>query len=404
MKYIVVLGDGMADYPIPELDGKTPLQFARKPNMDRLAGSGEVGMVKTIPDGMAPGSDVANLSVMGYDPLQHYTGRSPLEALSMGIVMTETDVAFRCNFVTLSDEAEYTQKTMVDYCADEISTEEARQLIEVVNAHFKTDTITFHPGISYRHCMILKGEPTKSDLTPPHDISGRKITEYLPKGNGGKPLLEMMRASVHFLKDHPVNQARISRGLRPANAIWLWGEGKKPVLPLFFEKYHLLGSVISAVDLLKGIGICAGLRSIDVPGATGNIHSNILGKAQAALHELESGQDFVYIHIEAPDESGHRHEIDNKVKAIELIDEQVIATLLEGLAKFDDYRIMVLPAHPTPLSLKTHTGEPVPFMIYQKSKPHSSPVTAFDEFQAQRTGLFIENGPALMNFFINGSL
>lgn len=403
MKYIVVLGDGMADYPLAELDHKTPLQYAKKPNIDKLAKYGEVGMVKTIPQGIPPGSDAANLSVMGYDPSLFYTGRSPLEALSMGIQMTDIDVAIRCNFVTLSDEAEYSEKTMLDYCADEISTEEARQLIEEVNAHFKNDILTYYPGVSYRHCLIWKHGPTGCSLTPPHDIALKKITTYLPQGEKNKLILDMMRQSYEFLKDHPINQARIAKGLRPANSIWLWGEGKKPSLPLFYDKYQLKGSVISAVDLLKGIGKCAGLRSVDVPGATGNIHTNFLGKAEAALHELESGQDFVYLHIEAPDECGHRFEIDNKVRAIELIDEKVVATLLNGLAQFDDYKILLLPDHPTPLSIRTHTAEPVPFILYQKSSPKTSGVEGYDEFQAQKTGFFVPKGATLMDYFLKGT-
>ena len=286
MKYIVVLGDGMADYPVPELENKTPLQAARKPLIDGLARQGEVGLVKTVPQGVAPGSDVANLAVLGYDPLVNYTGRSPLEAISMGIKMSKTDVALRCNLVTLSDEDDFAQKTMLDYCADEITTEEARQLLEHVNQYFKTETFEYFTGISYRHCLIRKNGQTGNDLTPPHDISGQKITEYLPKGQAAAPLLAMMQKSYAFLKDHPVNRERISKGLNPANAIWLWGEGTKPALPFFSDKYQLQGSVISAVDLLKGIGISAGLRSIDVPGATGNIHTDFVGKTKAALQEL----------------------------------------------------------------------------------------------------------------------
>ncbi len=390
----------MADYPVPELGQKTPLQAANKPNIDLLARRGEVGMVKTIPEGIPPGSDAANLSVMGYDPALYYSGRSPLEAMSIGIDMTGNDVAFRCNFVTLSDEPDYADKTLEDYCAEEITTPEAHELIQEVNAHFKKDAIAFYTGVSYRHCMIWRNGQTGYDLTPPHDITLRKVMDYLPKGEKGRPILEMMRASYSFLKDHPINRARIARGLRPANSIWLWGEGKKPSLPLFSEKYHLKGSVISAVDLLKGIGLCAGMRPVDVPGATGNIHTNYRGKAEAALRELESGQDFVYLHVEAPDESGHRHEIENKVRAIELIDEQVVGRLIKGLDEYSDYRLMVLPDHPTPLSLRTHTAEPVPFLIYQKRRPVQSGVDGYDELQAQKTGLYIARGAALMDRFV----
>ena len=400
MKYVVILGDGMADHPVPQLGDKTPLQCANKPNIDFLAKHGEVGMVKTIPDGIPPGSDAANLSVMGYDPKLYYTGRSPLEAISMGVELSETDVAFRCNLVTLSDEEIYADKTMIDYSSDEISSDEAKELIEAVNRHFKTDDIIFHPGISYRHCMVWKNGPTGLKLVPPHDILERKITQHLPSSETTKILLDMMAKSSEFLKTHPVNKARIAKGLRPATSIWLWGEGKKPAIPKFHDKYKVNGSVISAVDLIKGIGICAGLKSIDVEGATGNVHTNFRGKAEAALKELESGQDFVYVHVEAPDECGHRYEIENKVKSIEFLDSQVVAPVIEGLKKYDDYRILVLPDHPTPLALRTHTSEPVPFILYQKSKELNSGVNGYDEFQAAVTGLKIPAGHTLMDILM----
>jgi len=402
MKYVLILGDGMADYPVPQLNNKTPLEYAKKTNIDSLAKNAEVGMVKTVPDGIAPGSDVANLSVMGFDPKEYYTGRSPLEAVSMGLDLSDTDVALRCNLVTLSDEEDYSQKTMIDYSSDEISSAEAKELIEAVNAHFKNDTFCFYPGISYRHCLIWNNGLTGLKLTPPHDISGKKIADYLPKGDDNKPLLDMMIKSYNILKDHPVNKARIAKGLRPANSIWLWGEGKRPSLSRFDEKYGIKGSVISAVDLIKGIGILAGLKNIEVEGATGNIHTNFLGKAQAALKELESGQDFIYLHVEAPDECGHRNEIENKVKSIELIDEQIVGTILKGLEKYDDYRIMILPDHPTPLSLMTHTAEPVPFLLYQKSKLNKNGVENYTEEQAKTTGIYFPEGYKLMDYFIKG--
>lgn len=402
MKYIVILGDGMADYPVPQLDNRTPLQCAQKPNIDFLARHGEVGMVKTIPEGIPPGSDAANLSVMGYNPRKYYTGRSPLEAVSMGIELSETDVAFRCNLVTLSDEENYSDKVMLDYSSDEISSEEASVLIREVNRHFKSAGIAFYPGISYRHCMVWKDGPVGLNLTPPHDILERKITKYLPEGISGKILLDMMTESHKFLKEHPVNQSRVRNGLKPANSIWLWGEGKKPAVPKFYEKYGINGSVISAVDLIKGIGICAGLKSVDVAGATGNIHTNFSGKAKAALQELEAGAEFVYVHVEAPDECGHRYEIDNKVKSIELIDDQVVGTLLKGLEKFENYRIMVLPDHPTPLSLRTHTPEPVPYIIYEKNIKKDPKIEGYDEFQAKTSGISIQEGYTLMDRFIKG--
>lgn len=402
MKYVLILGDGMADYPVPQLNNKTPLQYAKKPNIDSLAKNAEVGMVKTVPDDLSPGSDVANLSVMGFDPQKYYTGRSPLEAVSMGLELSDTDVALRCNLVTLSDEEDYSNKTMIDYSSDEISSAEAKELIEAVNARLKNDNFCFYPGISYRHCLIWSNGSTGLKLTPPHDISGKKIADYLPKGEINKSLLDMMVKSYDILKDHPVNKARIAKGLRPANSIWLWGEGKRPSLPRFDEKYGIKGSVISAVDLIKGIGILAGLRNIEVEGATGNIHTNFLGKAQAALKELESGQDFVYLHVEAPDECGHRNEIENKVKSIELIDEQIVGTLLKGMEKYDDYRIMILPDHPTPLSLMTHTSEPVPFLMYQKSKPKDTGVESYSEDQAKNTGVYFAEGYKLMDYFLKG--
>lgn len=404
MKYVVILGDGMADYPMPELDNKTPLQYAKKPNIDMLATKGTVGLVKTIPDGIAPGSDAANLSVMGYDPRIFYTGRSPLEAVSIGINLSSTDVALRCNLVHLSEEEpKYEDKTMIDYSSDEISTDEARILIDAVNAALKRDNITFYPGISYRHCLVLSNGKTDLGCTPPHDISERKITEYLPKEESGL-LLDLMKKSYDILKDHPVNLARKARGLRTANSIWLWGEGRKPALSSFKDKYNKTGAMISAVDLLKGIGICAGLESIDVEGATGNVHTNFIGKSKAAIEALDSGKDFVYVHVEAPDECGHRHEIDNKVKSIELLDSQIVAPILEGLKKYDEYRVLVLPDHPTPLSLRTHTAEPVPFIIYDSTNEINSPATSYDEFEAKKSGVFIQDGYKLMDLFIKGSL
>jgi len=293
-----------------------------------------------------------------------------------------------------------TKKTMIDYSSDEISSEEAKELISEINKHFKSDGICFYPGISYRHCMVWKNGSTGLELTPPHDILEKKITDYLPSGESTEMLLDMMVKSYDILKDHPVNKARIGRGLRPANSIWLWGEGKKPSIPKFYDKYKLNGSVISAVDLIKGIGILAELGNVEVEGATGNIDTNFYGKAQAALKELESGRDFVYLHVEAPDECGHRHEIENKVKSIELIDDLIVGPIIKGLEKYDDYKILILPDHPTPLSLRTHTAEPVPFLIYQKTSPKKSGVTGYDELQAGKTGLIIDEGYKLMDHFI----
>ncbi len=401
MKYIVLLGDGMSDYPVPMLGDKTPLQVASKPNIDRLAMHGEVGLVKTIPDTLSPGSDVANLSVMGYDPVEYYTGRSPLEAASMGIDFNKTDTTFRCNLVTLSEGDTYESRLMLDHSSDEISTEEARLLIEQVDNRFKNDFIKFYPGVSYRHCLLWKMGPLDFDLTPPHDILEEPITNYLPKGEHSKIIMDMMMESVKFLSNHPVNLARIEKGLKPANSIWIWGEGRKPSLKMFKDKYGIDGSVISAVDLIKGLGICAGLKSVDVEGATGTIDTNYKGKAEAALDELKSGKDFVYIHVEAPDECGHRNEVQNKVKSIELIDSQVLGTLLKGLEDFEDYKIMILPDHSTPLKLRTHTSDPVPYIIYRKSRQIKNGINGYNEFEAQKSGKLIDTGHKLMDYFLN---
>ena len=300
MRYLVILGDGMADRPVPELGGRTPLEAAHKPHMDWLAQHGEVGMAKTVPEGMPPGSDTANLSVMGYDPRTCYSGRSPLEAVSMGIPLAEDDVTFRCNLVTLSDEEEYEDCTMVDYSSDEISTQESAQLIHDLNQQFHTESRDLFPGISYRHCLVIHHAKTGSVCTPPHDISGKPIRDHLPGGTYGAELLELMKRSRQILRDHPVNKARVARGLRPATSCWFWGEGTRPAIQNFTEKYGVKGGVISAVDLIKGIAICAGLESVDVEGATGNVHTNFPGKAQAAIDLFRRGAQFVYIHMEAP--------------------------------------------------------------------------------------------------------
>ncbi len=399
MKYIVILGDGMSDYPVPELGNKTPLQVAKKPNIDRLAQYGQLGLVKTVPETLPPGSDVANLSVLGYEPEKYYTGRSPLEAASIGIDLKDTDVTFRTNLVTLSEAERYEDRVMVDYSSDEISTEEAHQLLDTIQAHFNNELYTYYKGISYRHCLLWEKGSLDLDLTPPHDILGKRVADYLPSGKDSLPLLKMMKESQRLLENHPVNLKRKEKGLRPANSIWIWGEGKKPALDPFKNKYGLSGAVISAVDLIKGLGILAGMDSIDVKGATGNIDTNYLGKAQAALDALSQGKDFVFVHIEAPDECGHRYEIDNKVKSIELIDELVVASLIKGLEVYEDYKILVLPDHPTPLSLRTHTRDPVPYILYQKSRAKKGSSMTYNEKNAQDAGIFIGSGPDLMAKF-----
>ncbi len=401
MKYAVVLGDGMADYPVKELGNKTPLQKADIPYLDSLCAGGVLGAVQTVPEGMPPGSDTANLSVLGYDPKIYYSGRSPFEAAGMGVELKEGDIAFRCNLVTLSEAEPYEEKTMVDHSAGEITTEEASQLINSVKKAFEGERITFYRGISYRHLMIWQEGPFSWRLTPPHDILGQKVAPYLPQGEGSRVIREMMEDSVKLLSKHAVNAARKEKGLNTANALWLWGEGKKPELPDFSAKYGLKCSIISAVDLIKGLGLYAGMKVIEVPGATGTLDTDYEGKVKAALETLDGGFDFVYIHVEAPDECGHRQEVLNKVKAIEYLDQRVVKPLQEGLiARKYDYKIMVLPDHATPLSLRTHTSDAVPFVIYDSTKEVSNEGYSFNEAAAAGTRIFIEPGHRLMDYFI----
>ena len=400
MKYVVLLYDGMADYPVPALGGKTPMQAAHKPNFDSLAAKSEVGLIKTVDDSMKPGSDVANLSVLGYDPKKCYTGRSPLEAVSIGVKLSDTDITLRCNLVTLSDDENFEDKTMVDYSAGDISTAEAKELIDEVESVFGNDMYKFYSGVSYRHCLVWKnGSLDLGTMTPPHDISGKKIGEYLSGSPNAAELIEMMKKSYDVLKNHPVNQKRIAAGKRPANSIWLWGEGSKPILEDFKKLYGVKGSIISAVDLLKGIALSANMNAPEVEGATGYIDTNFEGKAKKAVEELQNGCDLVYVHFEAPDECGHRNEPENKVRAIELIDEQVLPIILEALEKYDDYKILILPDHPTPIVTMTHARDPVPYMIYHK-KNEIAGVESINEETAKQTGNFIENGPSLMGRFI----
>lgn len=400
MKYLVLLCDGMADYPVEELGNKTPMGASVTPSMDKLAKTSRIGLVKTVADNMKPGSDVANLAVLGYDPQVYYSGRSPLEAGSIGIDMKPTDVSFRCNLVTLSDEENYEDKTILDYCADDISTEEAKILIEYLAEHFNSDEFQLYSGVSYRHCLIWNnGTMDVGTLTPPHDITGKPIKEYIPSHENAKKLYDMMVKSYDLLKDHPVNKARIAKGKRPANSMWFWGEGVRKALMPFEEKYGLKGSIISAVDLLKGIGKFSGMNVVNVEGATGYIDTNFEGKAQAAIDEFAKGQDFVYIHVEAPDECGHRHEIENKKKSLEIIDEKILTPVLEALDKYDDYKVLIMPDHATPLALKTHTNDPIPFLMYSKTKDFAG-CEEFTEETAKSTGEYIENGHELLKMFI----
>ena len=401
MKYVVVLCDGMADYPVPALGGKTPMMCAKKPNIDALANKGEVGLVRTVAKGLKPGSDVANMSVLGFDPKLYYTGRSPLEAASIGVQLKDTDVTLRTNLVTLSDADNYEDKTMVDYCAGDISTAEAAEIMQDVERHFGNDRFTFYSGVSYRHCLVWENGTTDlGDMTPPHDISGRVVGEYLSKAENAKELIAMMKESYDFLMDHPVNKKRIAEGKRPANSIWLWGEGKKPMLPSFYDTFGKKGAIISAVDLLKGIAKCADMEAPEVDGATGYIYTNFEGKAEAAVEALKNGCDFAYIHLEAPDECGHRNEPENKVKAIEMIDSRVLPIVLDGLSKIgEDYKIMVLPDHPTPIVTQTHASDPVPYVIYHKNNEKQG-VSTVNEETAKATGVFLENGPDIMKKFL----
>ena len=401
MKYLVVLYDGMADYPVPELNGKTPMEVADKPNFDALGKKGIVGTVKTVADSLKPGSDVANLSVLGYNPENSYTGRSPLEAVSIGVNLADDDVTMRCNLVTLSDEEKYEDKTMVDYSAGDISSAEAAEIIKSVEEFFGSDIFKFYNGVSYRHCLVWhKGTTDLGNMTPPHDISGKVIGPHLSDSPNAVQLIDMMKKSYDLLKDHPVNKKRESEGKRPANSIWLWGEGTKPSLESFYKKFGLKGSIISAVDLLKGIGGCAEMNTPVVEGATGYIDTNFKGKAKAAVDEFRKGQDFVYIHIEATDECGHRHEPENKVKAIEIIDREVLPIVLEELEKYDDYKIMILPDHPTPIVTMTHARDPVPFMIYHKNDEKNG-VETVTEATAKSTGVYFESGEKLMKYFLD---
>ena len=400
MKYVVVLCDGMADYPVPALGGKTPMMVAKKPHIDTLAAKAEVGLVRTVAPGLKPGSDVANMSVLGFDPHRFYTGRSPLEAASIGIDMKDSDVSLRTNLVTLSDKGEpFADKVIEDYCADDISTQEARQLIEAVQAAFGGGEYDFYTGVSYRHCLIWHGGTTElGNMTPPHDITGKVIGPHLSTAETARPLLEMMEKSFDLLKDHPVNKARVAAGRRPANCIWLWGEGKRPALQPFEALYGIKGGMVSAVDLLKGIANCAGMEVAEVPGATGYIDTDFEGKAKAAL-DLLTRNDLVYVHFEAPDECGHRNEPENKVKAIEMIDSRVLPILEEGLEQYEDYKILLLPDHPTPIVTRTHASDPVPYLLYQKSAPKTG-VDTINEETAKATGIYMENGPAMMPHFL----
>ena len=399
MKYVIVLADGMADEPIAALGGKTPMEVAKKPAMDNLAKYGQVGMVSTVPQGMKPGSDVANLSVMGYDPATCYSGRSPLEALSVGVAMEETDVIFRCNIVTVSENEPYEEKTIIDHSSGEISTEDADVLMDAIRQAFNDEEFSFFTGTSYRHITVWKNGEVL-DFEPPHDHLGQVIGQFLPEN---PKFRAMMEKSFDILNNHPLNVKRAADGKNKANSLWFWGAGTKPALQNFKEKTDLKGAMISAVDLLKGIAVGAGMQVINVPGATGSLDTNYEGKAQAALDALlKDGNDFVYIHLEGPDEMGHQGEMEHKILSIEYIDEKIVAAVKAGLdAAGEDYRILVLPDHPTPIRCRTHTSDPVPYVLYDSAKPAQQGV-AFTERAARESGNYVEEGHKLIRKLIGG--
>lgn len=399
MKYVVVLGDGMADLPIEALDNKTPLAYAKTETMDALSKKAEIGLVHTIPDGMKPGSDTANLSVLGYDPKIYYSGRSPLEALSIGVPMKDTDIAIRCNIVTISeDEVPFEEKTIIDHSSSEISTEDCAVLLKAVMDELANETYQFYVGTSYRHCLIWnKGEVV--ELTPPHDVLGRVIKDYLPSD---KALYEMMKKSYDILVNHPINIERKKQGLNPANCCWFWGAGTKPMLSSFEEKTGKKGMMVSAVDLLKGIAVGAGMGVVEVEGANGGLHTNYAGKVDAALKALtEDGYDFVYIHVEAPDEMGHQGSVERKVQAIEYLDEKVIKPVVDTLSeKGVDFRMLVLPDHPTPICVRTHTSDSVPYMLYD-STVQLDKSWNYNEDEAKKSGNFVEKGHELIDYLFS---
>lgn len=395
MKYIVMVPDGMADYPLEELGGRTPLEAARTPNMDLLAKDGKIGQAAFVPEGMIPGSDVANLSIFGYDPKKYFSGRAPLEAINLGVELKEDEVAFRCNFITEGDG------NLVDYSAGHISTKEAKILIKVLNRHFKNENIVFYPGVSYRHLMIIKDsdlEICKVKCYPPHDIMGQKIEKYMPDNKKAEFINDIMIRSRDILDHHEINQVRRDLKESPANMIWLWGQGKKVELPLFKQKYGIGGAVISAVDLIKGIGCAAGLEAINVPGATGYYDTDYAAKAMYALKALEK-DDFVFIHVEAPDEAGHNGDVRAKIAAIENFDKLVVGTVLAGLKNIKDYRLLILPDHPTPVALRTHTSDPVCFLMYG-SGIEKDEIPLYNESEAKNSQFVFGNGYELMDCFI----
>jgi 2,3-bisphosphoglycerate-independent phosphoglycerate mutase len=400
MKFIVLLGDGMSDEKIESLGNKTPLQVAKTPNMDFMARTGKLGMARTVPPGLPPGSDVANLSVFGYDPNTCYTGRSPLEAASMGVELGGDDVAFRVNLVNLHPQGG--KLYMRDYSAGHISSADGRELIELLQSNLNDKEFQFYPGVGYRHLLVWRGGRDQITATPPHDITGKDIIDYLPKGDGADRLINLMNSSQMLFLNHPQYKRRTANGENPANSIWLWGQGKSPRMANYADKFGLHGAVISAVDLIKGIGVYGGLEIIDVPGATGYIDTNYLGKAEAALLALET-KDYVYLHVEAPDEASHSGNLGDKIKAIEDFDAKVVGTVLKGMTKFSEYRILCAPDHPTPVELMSHTSDPVPFIIYGGETEVNDAIAGYDEDSATKTGLYVNEGFRLMEMLLQDS-
>jgi 2,3-bisphosphoglycerate-independent phosphoglycerate mutase len=398
MKYLILLGDGMADYPLAELDGKTPLEASRTPHMDTMAQQGTLGLIDTIPEGFQPGSDVANLSVLGYDPDRCYTGRGPLEAANMGVRLSSEDIAFRCNLVTLSSDAE---SSMEDYSAGHITTAEAEAIIRDLDKSIGSENFRFYPGVSYRHLMVWKNGPRGTmNTTPPHDIVGEKVAKYLPRGAGSEDIRRMMALSIEALRENRINRDRSERGQKPATAIWLWGQGRAPAMKPITEKYGITGGIISAVNLLNGIGHYAGLRIISVEGATGYIDTNYKGKALAALDALKD-LDFVFVHVEAPDEMGHEGNLEGKIKAIERFDQDVVGTVLEALPSISPVRVMVLSDHPTPIRVRTHVPDPSPFAVLSSEKDENlSSASGYGETEARKSGILVSPGFRLIDHFI----
>jgi 2,3-bisphosphoglycerate-independent phosphoglycerate mutase len=400
MKYVILVGDGMADRPMKELGGRTPLQAALTPNMDKLASTGIRGMVKTIPNGLGAGSDIANMNIMGYDPRANYSGRAPLEAASMGIELGPDDIAYRCNLVTLRMSKDHGRAYMEDYSGGHISTADAEILVDLIEKKIRQRGVRFYPGVSYRHLMVWEGGEDKAECTPPHDIIGKEIADYLPIGPGSEFLNTLMRSSVELLHKHPLNRQRSAEGKNPANSIWLWGQGRMPSLDSFKEKYGIEGSVVSAVDLVKGLGICSGLEPLKVPGVTGYLDTNYEGKAKYALDSLKE-RDFVYIHVEAPDEAGHMGSYSDKITAIEDFDSMVVGRVLSGLRSIGEHRVLLLPDHATPIALRTHSEEPVPFVLFDSTDVREAGERTYDESIAREEGIYeFPDGHKLMDFFI----